>query len=364
MNSIEKRDRKTTIKDIAKATGLSIATVSRVLNNSRNVKKEYREKVNKVARELNYEPNMAAKYIKGAKTNNIAVLVPDISHPFFSTILKGMLEQSRKTGKNLIIYSSDGKRENEEISLYQISKALIDGFLFSPISRTKFIQPEKNGINLPTAIFGRRKMNIKIPHIYSDNIKGGYLATKYLLRLGRKEVGFLAGFWEAPCSSNDIDKIINEDWIGSFSTLDRFKGYLKALKEYNIEYDPGRVVICGYRRDDGYKAMQELFTRMVKIDSVLSPNDIVATGIISFLEEQNLDIPGDISVIGYDDNLIAPVTKPGLTSIKQNPEMIGKLSIEVINKMIAGEEIEKKDIVIDISLSIRGSTGKIKKPLE
>jgi len=328
------------------------------------VKQEYKEKVYIASKELNYKPNIAAKYIKGAKTNNIAVLVPDIAHPFFSAILKGMLDQSRKIGKNLLIYSSDGKREYEELSLNQISRAFIDGFLFSPISRTKFIEPEESGIKLPTAIFGRRNMNKSIPHIYSDNIKGGYLATKYLLRLGRKGIGFLAGFWEPPCTNSDIRRIINEDWVGSYSTLDRFKGYLRALKEYDIDYSPERVVICGYGRYDGYKAMQELFSRMVKVDSIITPNDIVASGVINFSEEQNMEIPNDISVIGYDDNLIAPVTKPRLTSVKQDPQMMGEASIEVIDKMIRGEKIVNKDISIDVSLSIRGSTGMVKKPSE
>lgn len=344
-----------TMKDVADEAGVSVSTVSRAINGKLNENNIMIEKIWKAIDKLDYKPNPAARFMKGQPTGTIGVLLPDISNPFFTGIAAGAITQAQKYDNNLIISSSNGSIEQEKKSLEHLSRSVLDGLIYCPIARNESFDEIEFFKNIPVVISYRRDIIPGRPHVYVDNIKGGYIAAKYLLRLKRKHICFIAGFWNAPFESRDLIDMIDTPETGFFTSLDRFRGYLNALEEEKIPYDPSLVFISKYDYDSGYEIAKKIIESGREVDAILAPNDLVASGIIKFLTEQEISVPQEISVIGYDDSLIAPITNPTLSSVNQNSEEVGKKSVNLMMKLLNGDTPE--DEIIDVSLSIRKSTS-------
>ncbi|MEA4884117.1 MAG: LacI family DNA-binding transcriptional regulator [Clostridia bacterium] len=346
--------RRVTITDIAAAAGVSISTVSRVLSGSRPVGPELHRKVMEAAGRLSYRPNLAAKAMKGQSMQTIGIIVPDITSPFFASIVAGALHEARKHNQQVIVASSERDISVEESILAQFAELYIDGLVFSPVTAPT-PEPEAGFVEgFPTVIAARRSVVAGCPHVYTDNVQGAYTATKYLLKLGRQRVAFLAGFWKPPCTAQEIDEASLQPRAGAFSTLDRFTGYKKALLEEGIPLDLDLVVMSGYDFRAGFEAARELTARLVPVHAILAANDLVAAGALSFLRHQGIRVPEDVSVIGYDDGIAAPLTAPDLTSVHQDDFGIGQRSVVMLDRMIAGEAPD--DEVVGTQLVIRGST--------
>ncbi|WP_333642082.1 LacI family DNA-binding transcriptional regulator, partial [Mesotoga prima] len=343
------------MKQVADYAGLSAATVSRVLNGSRPVQEDLKVKVWDAVKKLNYKPNVGARFMKGQTTNVIGMLVPDVSQPFFSAMIAGAILKAGEIDHVIIISTSDGKRELEKAAIDSLSRTVVDGLIYCPVSTGDPLPQIESFKELPIVVVGRRNVFKSKPHVYTDNVKGGYLATKYLLRLGRKRVGFLAGFWSSPCTIDTIGEVASSEDAGKYTTLDRYMGYRRALEEEKIEYDPSLIVICGYDYEAGYIGARELLERMVEVDSVIAANDLVAAGVIGFLTDQGINVPDQVSVVGYDNNLIAPITIPTLTSVDQDPRTLGAESVVALSKILSGKEVS--DTIIDVKLTIRNSTS-------
>ncbi len=343
-----------TIREVAERAGVSVATVSRVLNGSRPVAPEVAARVWKVVRELGYRPNLAARYMKGSRTGTFGLIVPDLAHPFFAAVAAGAANEAQARDQVLVIATSGGRREQEVTAIDQLSRSLIDGLIYIPVATGDPLPEVETFRHLPVVVVGRRGVFRDRPHVYSDNVKGGYIATKYLLTLGRRRIAFLAGFWVQPCTPETIREMSEREDAGAFTTLDRFRGYLRALEEEGVPYDPSLVVICGYDFEAGYRAAAELMGRVIPVDGLLAPNDWVAAGAMALLREQGIAVPAEISVIGYDDGPGASVTYPGLTSVRQDARQLGAAAVETMNRLLRGERVE--DTIVDVSLTIRGST--------
>lgn len=348
-----------TIKDVAQKANVSIATVSRVLNGKDNVNPKYSKAVLDASKVLNYKPNLAARSMKGQRTGTIGIHVPDVAHPFYSAIVSGSIVQAQKSNHNLIVSSAKSSGANEKELFENLANSYIDGLIYSPFSSADLIKEIEYFNKIPIIVANRRKVFPNVPHIYTDNVKGGYISTKYLLRLKRRKICFLAGFWEPPCDSNNILELSLSDLSGLYTTLDRFKGYLKALKEEGIEYDPSLVIMCSYEYDSGYKAAMDIVSNSMNIDGIVAPNDLVAAGTTKLFLEQGISVPEDISVIGYDNESIASMVIPSLTSVKQDAYEIGKESVIMLLNLLEGEKVVDK--VIDVNLIVRSSTSSLKK---
>lgn len=347
-----------TLKEVARLAGVSVATVSRVLN-GQGARPEVQARVLDAAKELDYKPNPGARFMKGKRAGNIGLLLPQISHPFFGALAEGALEKAGNNDQVMAIASSQGSGELEQQKLEQFSRSFLDGMIYFPVEKGQTFPDIAHFRNIPLVIAGRRAIFPDKPHVYSDNLKGGYLATKYLLRLGRKRIAFFAGFWAPPCNNRNIQKVASGPASGAFSSLDRFCGYTRALEETSLSIDTDLIAVCGYDFMAGIKAAKELTARMIQVDAIICPNDLVAAGAIQFLTGQGMKIPDDISVIGYDDDPIAVMTNPTLTTIRQQMTQIGKESVSMINRLIKGQSVE--DVVVDVELVIRDSTSQARK---
>lgn len=355
MRKKEDNSKKVTMTDIAALAGVSVSTVSRVLTSSRPVKPEIEKRVLDASRSLDFMPSISSKLMIGSSSTLIACLVPDITSTFFASILSGILKEAERSSFKVVIASSDRDTSKEERCFQEFSSSMVKGLIFAPIARPAFIGDGAASTTLPVVIVARRGVVDGCPHVYSDNIQGAYNATKYLLKLGRRRIAFFAGFWKPPCDRNHLIECASNKMAGAFSSLDRFTGYSKALTEEGLDIDKELAVITGYDFRAGYDAAADLSSRLIEHDAIIAANDVVAAGAMSFLKSQGIKVPLDVSVVGYDDGIVAPLTNPDLTSVQQDAEKIGMSSVTSLLRLIRGED--SKDEIIDTRLIIRGSTA-------
>ncbi|MDX9828398.1 MAG: LacI family DNA-binding transcriptional regulator [Spirochaetia bacterium] len=344
-----------TIKEIAKEAGVSLATVSRVLNNTRNVDKEIAAKVLAVAERYDFKPSPAARFMKGQRTGILGLIVPDVSLSFFGDLAEGAIRSARTYDQVIIVASSQGDRNTENIIIDQLSRSLLDGLIYCPVASGAPLPEIERFRDLPLVVVGRRSVFKDRPHIYTDNRKAGYIAAKYLINLGRTNIGFVAGFWDPPCNEAGLYRMSQEPTAGCYSTLDRFYGYSRALVEANISYNQEFVVVSGYDSAAGYSSAQKLLRQNPRLDSLLVPNTQTAEGALRYCKEQAISVPSEVSILSFDDGGLASMLATPLTALCHDMDHMGSRAVESLNSLIVGEEIQ--DTILDASLIIRDSTS-------
>lgn len=346
-----------TITDVAKVAGVSITTVSRVINDNPKVEKELADRVKKAIEDLRYTPNIHARSIKGMHGRTIGIVIPSAYDNFFSNVLEGVLSAADNFGLKVIVFSCHGDASREIDCLKAAGSSGISGLLHCPSSQAaaeKLLEifPE----DFPITIVYRRDMVSGIPHIYHDNIKGGYISAKYLLRQGHREIAFFAGFWKTPFDSPDkLMSLLEDPRRGVYSSIDRLDGHIQALKENGISFDKSLLCTTGYDFESGYMRAKEFLSTMRDFDSVICGNDSVAAGVLQALSEQKISVPEQVSIIGYDDSVFATIARPQLTSVRQEPYRLGYGSVEMITEMMDGKKVENR--IVDVQLIIRNSTS-------
>jgi LacI family transcriptional regulator len=342
-----------TIRDIARMSGLSIASISRYFNGLK-VRRSTAQKIENTLKFIDYKPNIAAKYMKGQRTGVIGLIVPEISHPFFALIAEGVIEEARRNDQLILISSSYGSRENEIIAIDQFSRSILDGLIYIPVSNPQNIPAIESFRNIPLVVAARANIFAHVPHVYSDNEKGGYLATKFLIRQNRRNIAFLGSFWEIPCNVQDIGNMTNAANAGSFSTISRFKGYLRALEEEGIVYDPNKVFLCGYGYQNGYDAAREVMAKLTDVDGVIVMTSTVANGAVDAFRTHGISVPETISLVVFDDDEIMYTTLPHFTTVQLSLRKMGIEAVKSLNKILSHKECP--DTVIDVRLKIGDST--------
>lgn len=350
-------NKKITIKEVAKEAKVSIATVSRVLNGKESVRKDLRDRVNLAVKKLNYVLNLNARNIRVGDLGIIGAIVPDIGDDFFSKILEGIVYAAEINNKSVLAFSFHGKTGREWQCLEKASQAGISALIYCP-------QGEINPLDIyklfpkdfPLVILYRRDILENVPHIYHDNVKGGYIATKYLLLQGHKRISFIACAWGNPFkNASDLIKASKTARAGAFSAIDRLSGYIKALKEFDIPFDEELIRLSDFGYESGYRAGQKLLSALIDFDAVIAGNDVLASGVMQALSEQNIKVPSKVSVIGFDDSIHAKISTPKLTSVKQRPFHIGQEAVYMLLALKDGKKVQ--DYVVDVDLIVRDSTS-------
>lgn len=349
-----KKKKSVTLKDVALEAGLSIATVSRALNYPEVVDATSQKKVNDAVMSLGYRIKQPGG---NSLVKRVALVIPSASNAFFSQMLEGVLLASYAKGYQVLVYSCHGDPAQEIACLHSCHQANVDTLLFCPLSdgSAKTVT-ELFPSDFPLIILYRRQFLPEVPHIYYNNVQGGYLATKLLLKQGRRNIAFFIGLWQEPAQSKaELLSLLNDSRRGSYSSLDRLSGYVKALSEFGLELDPTLVATTRYDFVSGYEKTKLFFSTLRDFDSVICGNDTVAAGVLQALTEQQIQVPQRVSVVGYDDSTLASITRPELTSVHQDPQALGEQAIEMLASLFAGERVE--DRVLDTFLVIRNSTA-------
>ncbi|RQW61270.1 substrate-binding domain-containing protein [Vibrio viridaestus] len=330
-----------TIKDVAKEAGVSIATVSRVINKSPQASQAAIKSVTEAMGKLGYRPNAAAKALVSQNTNTVGVLVGDVSDPFFGSLIKAIDTVAHKHGKHTLIGNGhhDEKQEREAIELlinnrcdaFVIhSKALPDEELIAYANEVKSM-----------VLINRHIDAIADRCISLDNFKGAYLATQYLIRHGHTKIAYAS-------SNHDIE-----------DTAERIEGYKAALRDNGIEL-PGSYIDYGSPSGEGgEEAMTNLLTKSVDMTGIVCYNDNMAAGILSMAHDNGIAVPEKLSIIGFDDVLIARYVYPRLTTVRYPIEMMAEKAITLALKLANDEYVEPEQLRFSPTVVRRESVVKL-----
>lgn len=330
------------IYDVAKLSKRSISTVSRVINGSGYVSENTKKEVLEAVKKLNYQPNQIARSLTMKKTSTIGLLIPDITNTYFGALIRHIESRANDYGLQIFLCNYEGNREKVWKYIQNMVAKNVDAIIFAVPKENSDILDKLREVapNLPVIQIGSRNTFEK--HIYNvpiDYEYGGYIATKYLLDLGHRDICFLAGL------------------AISYATRKRLNGYKNALIEYNVEFIEDRVIYGEYTLEHGYYSFKQLIKDNKLPTAVLAGNDKVAIGIYKALSESNLKVGKDVSIIGSDDIDMANYIYPGLTTLKLPVDEIGTYVADLAYKMIKHEsEIEISSLVYKPELIIREST--------
>lgn len=324
-----------TIKDIAKKANVAVSTVSYVLNNTKNVKPETRERIYKAIKELNYQPSSVARSLKTKQTLTIGIILPDITNLFFTETTRGIEDAANQHGYNVILCNTDKDPKKEMAYLNTLYSKDVDGIIFIGTCMNQHIVKDKKDTPI---VFIDSKSGENVTSISVDNIKGGYLATKHLLEKKRSEIIFLTG----PLYRK--------------AYFERMTGYLNALRSEGLEYNELLVYQCEGSFQGGYNIIQSIFDKKMEIKSIFAASDVIALGAMRALIERGMKVPEDVSVVGYDDISISSMFIPSLTTVRQPKYLMGQKSVELLMKKIEDKSFKNEYVVLEPELIIRESS--------
>ncbi len=328
-----------TIKDIARMLNISPSTVSRALKNHPDISKNTRDKVQGLAEELDYQPNAIAQSLRKSKTNVIGIIIPQVVHHFFSSVISGVEDMASKNNFNVLMCQSGESAEKEIENIQTLISSRVDGIIISRTKNTKDCVPFERILEneIPLVFFDRTCPGIETDSVVIDDFRAAYEATEYLIKTGKRRIAHFAG----PEGLN-ISKL-------------RIEGYQKALADHNLEVSDELV----FRSDDfeiAKETTEQLLAMSPLPDAVFAVNDSAAAGVIVALKQRNIKIPEQIAVVGFTNSPISTITDPTLTTVEQNGFEMGYKAAEILLKRIGGDTSPVSVDVIPTQLIIRQST--------
>ncbi len=326
-----------TIRDVSKLAGVSVATVSRVINKKGYVSKETEEAILNAMKMLNYTPNDVARRLAGKKSNTIGLIIPNILNPFFPEIARAAEDTANKLGFNLILCNADNNREKENQYYEMLINKQVDGIIIASYTAKPEDLISLMERNIPIVALDREYNGFDIPSIKADDIVGGKLAAEHLIECGCKKIAHITG----------------PMYIESFQ--ERLEGFEKVLKENNI-YNSQFVKIDDISLKGGYEATKKLLQEKKEIDGIFAGNDILAIGCYKALNDLGYELYKDVKLIGYD-GLESNINYLEISSVAQPMYSLGKYAVELLVKKIKNEEdIRKEKVKLDLEIIKRKST--------
>lgn len=332
---------KVTVEEIAHLAGVSKATVSRVLNNKANgVGDETRLRVQEIIKNVNYDTNGSLSNRFEWKTKSIGLIIPDITNPFFSELVKAVENRAREDDYTVTLSNTDFSEKNEAKCILNFVAKKVDGIILVSAGSTckdEHHLPEK--YNIPCVLLDRNlpEMNC-CASVFSDNEYAIFNSCELLIKNGSERIAFISG-------------------PGHFSTSkERMSGYVKALQQYGITYNQHYVKFGDYTVESGYNAVIELERAGAKYSAILATNDMMALGAIKALKELSYKIPEEIEVIGFDNINFSQYCDPPLTTIQQPTIEMGRKATKILLDVINGKHPEQKIVRLQPKLLIRKTT--------
>jgi LacI family transcriptional regulator len=327
------------IYDVARESGVSVFTVSAVVNNKSHVGKALREKVEAAIRKLNYRPNLVARSLAKQKTHTIGMIVPDIGNPFFPSVVRGAEDAAQKHGYNLLLCNSDDSIDKEEKAVELLLSKRVDGILltkaaedFHPSVRQMIKQ-----VNTPFVLIMRTYPKLTKDAVITDDYHGAYEAVSHLARAGRKRIALISG----PL------KVSN--------AKERWQGFVDALKAEGLPFEQDLVIEGDYRIESGYRAGHSVFSR--RPDGIYVANYLMTVGLLKAAEEMGLHCPEDFGLVSFDDYPWLGIFRPRLTTVELPKHQLGTEAVELLIRRISGDTSKPVLIKLQPELRIRESCG-------
>ncbi|GAC1470178.1 MAG: LacI family DNA-binding transcriptional regulator [Ktedonobacteraceae bacterium] len=334
----------TTLKDVALRAGVSVRTVSNVVNDYPHVKAEMRERVKAALKELNYQPNLSARYLRKGHSGIIALAIPDLRNMYFSEIADAVIAAAAASSYTVLLDHTMGKHANERDVLQGLTPHLIDGVILSPEALHPEELPPREG-SIPVVLLGDRIEKVPYDHVTYDNVTASRLATQHLVNLGRRRIAAIG----------TLKMHEHETETG----LLRLQGYTEALIQAGLPVDPHLFVrnLPAYNRSCGARAMRQMLALDTPPDAVFCFNDLLALGAMRAIYEAGYRIPEDIALVGFDDIEDSRFSVPSLTTISPDKEKIGDLAVAFLTGRIYGTRtVAPERIEVPCQLIMREST--------
>ncbi|MEU1086104.1 LacI family DNA-binding transcriptional regulator [Streptomyces sp. NPDC005576] len=331
-----------TLEEVAVRAGVGRGTVSRVINGSPRVSDQTRETVEAAIAELGYVPNRAARALAGNRTDAIALVVPEpearfFAEPYFSDIVRGVGAALADTDMQLLLTLAGNDRERRRLAQY-LTAHRVDGVLLVSVHADDPLPELLEQLGMPCVISGQRSADEPLTSVDSDNFQGGRSAVAHLIAQGRRTIGTITGRLEV------------------YGAQRRLDGYRQAIAEAGLPPDERLIALADFTEEGGARAMRELLARHPDLDAVFAASDVMAAGARHVLREAGRRIPDDVALVGFDDSVVARHMEPGLTSVRQPIEEMGRAMTEVLLQQITDPTDERRHLVLPTELVVRTSS--------
>jgi len=342
--------KKATLSDIAATIGVAPMTVSRVVNGTGYVSDETREKVMTAVRKMSYRPNGVARNLKRQRTDTVGLVLGDISNPYSTELANAVREVLSVRGYNLFICISEHSAKEDITAFESLVDHNVDGIIVATRSNAEGDEHLLEIVDgdMPVVVVGRDFHHDQVDFVSADNLTGGFEATRHLIDLGHRRIGFIGAT------------------LNNKGSLKRLQGYLNALEAHDIDIDERLITgrrdtsseVPGYSTERmGYEGMKRLLSLPKRPTAVFARNDFTAVGAMTAIKEAGLSIPKDLAIVGFDDIPLAVHTVPPLTTVRQPMRLQGQLAAEMLVSRIAGKEPRQRiERILNCELIIREST--------
>jgi LacI family transcriptional regulator len=334
-----------TVYDIAREANVSVATVSRVLNNTAPVKKSTREKVLQIIDKYQFQPNALARSLLKKETGTIGMIMPDISNPFFPEVFLGAETEAKAKGYTFLLCNTAGDHERESEYLRTLIEKRVDGIIYmggriNTASCAPALVKEVTDVasKIPVVLVNGQLPGRQLTRVATDEYKGAQLATQHLIDLGHRDIGFIGG------------------GHAMTTTLQKVKAFQAQLEQNGIPFRPEWVLHDSFSMTSGRELMTQLLQRKERPTAVFCVNDFTAIGAMKAIIEHGFRVPDDFSIVGFDDTPLAASIIPELTTVSQRSHELGRTAVQVLTKLLNKEKV-KKVTMLEPELIVRQSSG-------
>lgn len=332
-----------TMRDVADRAGVSVKTVSNVLNGYRYLRPETRERVETAIAELGYRINMSASHLRKGRTGMIGLAVPELAHPYFAEFADVIVEEAERVGFRVLIERTGATREGALTSLDSPQRRVTDGLLFFPLG----LEPDEGdllGVDYPLVLLGERIFGAPVDHVTMANVEASRAATLHLAEQGCRRIVALGARLDEGMGSPTL----------------RLQGYKEGLVAAGLAFDPALVVEEDpWMRQNGADGIARLLESGVDFDGVFAMNDSLAFGALHELYTRKIAVPLEVAVVGFDDVEDARFHEPALSSIAPGRDQIAREAVRMLVERIGGETQPPRLLVADFELHVRGSSMRL-----
>ena len=329
-----------TIADVARSAGVSRATVSRYLNKTLDLPADTASRIDQAVQKLKYRPNRIARGLKRGKTDSLGLVVPDIANPFYGALASHVEAEAEAAGLSLTLYSSRNRLEREILLLDQQASRLVDGLIFLTNHSGNGLLSRRINSQDRIVLLDEDVPSTVAPKVFVDNERGGYEATRHLIEMGHREIAHVTGPKEL------------------FSVRARYAGYKRALREAGIELNRSLILFGTYTPEFGRAAVARLFAQTSIPSAVFASSDYIIVGILEALRNRNLTVPGEISVIGFDDLIFTQLLHPPVTTVRQPIAELAQAGVRILLDCIRGTNHCGEVVRLPVRLIKRASVAR------
>ncbi|MDC0177751.1 LacI family transcriptional regulator [Polaribacter sp.] len=338
------KKKRTTIKDIANVLNISAAAVSKALHNDSRISEKTKENVRQVAKNLHYQPNHLASALRSGKSNLVGVIVPRTNSNFFSSVIQNIEEVLNKKGYSIIITQSNESYDKECKSIDTLLYTQVDGIIASMANETvdlSYYEKVKSK-GIPLILFDRGENDLNVDYIGIDDYNSSHIIVEHLVNQKCKRIAHIGGFKRTRIFNN------------------RIRGYIDALKKYNLPLDDELLIESNLTIEDGRAKMKQLLSLKNRPDAVYVAGDYAALGALQVLNENNISIPNDIALVGFGNEPFTDMVTPRISSVNQHSEEIGKQAANAFLKHNKENIVEQtlNKIILNAELIVRDSSNK------